>query len=373
MDGPSCDSSDDDHPTALDAEVGVVHPINLSDPGAEEALYDIHSMRAFCGLELGRDAIPDETTILNFRHLLECHDLTKAVFAAVAEHLEARGALLRGGTIVDATLIAASPSTKNRVGKRDPEMRSSKKGNQWYFGMKTHVGVDAKSGLVHTAGVTTGSVHDAKVMHRLIREDDRAVYGDKGYASAARKQAAERAGAACDRKTAWFRGSLDADYFEAYHNRGFVYEKMQKYDEAISDCDPARAIERLHVGGSFFNLNDAALANRRFHFRGDHLLAYSTATAQPITISTAPNLSHKGKLSQRLPIFSNFHPQRQNRIAGRRCNDGDRNVHRACGSQYVDSWHVVEPAMVKNDHAYLSTGPLRSRGEECRQKQLLHV
>ena len=129
---------------------------NLSDPGAEEALYDIQSMRAFCNLELGRDPIPDETTILNFRHLLETHGLTKAVFEAVAEHLEARGALLRGGTIVDATLIAASPSTKNEAGKRDPEMRSSKKGNQWYFGMKAHIGVDADSGLVHTAGVTSG-------------------------------------------------------------------------------------------------------------------------------------------------------------------------------------------------------------------------
>ena len=93
---------------------------NLSDPGAEEALYDIHSMRGFCGLELGRNAIPDETTILNFRHLLERHDLTKAVFAAVAEHLEARGALLRGGTIVDATLIAASPSTKKREASEMP-------------------------------------------------------------------------------------------------------------------------------------------------------------------------------------------------------------------------------------------------------------
>ena len=92
---------------------------NLSDPGAEEALYDIQSMRAFCNLELGRDPIPDETTILNFRHLLEVHELTKTVFEAVAEHLEARGALLRGGTIVDATLIAASPSTKNEAGKRD--------------------------------------------------------------------------------------------------------------------------------------------------------------------------------------------------------------------------------------------------------------
>jgi IS5 family transposase len=167
---------------------------SLSDPGAEEALYDIQSMRAFAGLDLGRDAIPDETTILNFRHLLERHDLTKAIFSAVAEHLAAKGELLRGGTIVDATLIAASPSTKNKAGKRDPEMTQSKKANQWYFGMKAHVGVDAQSGLVHTAGITTGKVHDAKVMHRLIRGDDRAVYGDKGYASAAKKRAAEEAG-----------------------------------------------------------------------------------------------------------------------------------------------------------------------------------
>ena len=167
---------------------------NLSDPGAEESLYDICSMRTFAGLELGRDTIPDETTILNFRHLLERHELTKAVFVAIAEFLEARGALLRGGTIIDATLIAASPSTKNKAHKRDPEMRSSKKGNQWYFGMKAHIGVDATSGLVHTAGVTTGSVHDAKVMDNLIREDDRAVYGDKGYANERKQRQAEAAG-----------------------------------------------------------------------------------------------------------------------------------------------------------------------------------
>ena len=167
---------------------------NLSDPGAEEALYDIQSMRAFCHLELGRDPIPDETTILNFRHLLEAHALTKAVFEAVADHLEARGALLRGGTIVDATLIAASPSTKNAAGQRDPEMHASKKGNQWHFGMKAHIGVDAESGLVHTAGVTSGNIHDATVMDRLIRDDDIAVYGDKGYASGVSKRAAEAAG-----------------------------------------------------------------------------------------------------------------------------------------------------------------------------------
>ena len=167
---------------------------NLSDPGAEEALYDIQSMRAFAGLDLGRDAIPDETTILNFRHLLERHDLTKAIFEGVAAHLAAKGELLRGGTIVDATLIAASPSTKNKEQRRDPEMTSSKKGNQWFFGMKAHIGVDAESGLVHTAGVTTGKVHDAKVMADLIREDDTAVYGDKGYASDEKKRAAEEAG-----------------------------------------------------------------------------------------------------------------------------------------------------------------------------------
>ena len=135
-------------------------------------LYDLQSMRAFAGLELGRDAIPDETTILNFRHLLERHDLTKSIFEGVAEYLAAKGELLRGGTIVDATLITASPSTKNLGRQRDPEMTSSKKGNQWYFGMKSHIGVDAESDLVHTAGVTTGKVHDAKVMHNLVREDD---------------------------------------------------------------------------------------------------------------------------------------------------------------------------------------------------------
>ena len=166
----------------------------LSDPGAEEALYDIQSMRAFAGLELGRDAILDETTILNFRHLLERHDLTKSMFDAVSSHLEDKGALLRGGTIMDATLIAASPSTKNKAGKRDAQMSQSKKGNQWYFGMKAHIGVDARSGLVHTAGVTTGKVHDAKVMDNLIRENDRAVFADKGYVNEKKKRAARAAG-----------------------------------------------------------------------------------------------------------------------------------------------------------------------------------
>lgn len=166
----------------------------LSDPGAEEALYDMHSMRAFAGLDLAHDAIPDETTILNFRHLLEAHNLTEALFDTVSDYLEERSLLMRGGTIMDATLIAAPPSTKNKTNKRDPDMSQTKKGSQWYFGMKTHIGVDARSGLVHTVKTTTAKVHDARMTDDLIREDDRAVFADKGYVSDKRKRAARADG-----------------------------------------------------------------------------------------------------------------------------------------------------------------------------------
>jgi len=166
----------------------------LSDPGAEEALYDMHSMRDFAGLDLARDVIPDETTILNFRHLLERHTLTEALFGAVSAYLEERSLLMRGGTIMDATLIAASPSTKNKSNKRSPDMSQTKKGNQWYFGMKAHIGVDAKSGLIHTVKTTTAKVHDAKMTDDLVRGDDTAIFGDKGYVSDKRKRAARANG-----------------------------------------------------------------------------------------------------------------------------------------------------------------------------------
>ena len=154
----------------------------LSDPGAEEALYDMHSMRDFVGLDLARDAIPDETTILNLRHLLEQHNLTEALFDAVKTYLEERALLLRGGTIMDATLIASSPSTKNEAGKRDPVplvvCRQTTAGQR-----KTHIGVDAKSGLIHTVKTTTGKVHDAKLTDDLIRPDDMIVFGLLGHAT----------------------------------------------------------------------------------------------------------------------------------------------------------------------------------------------
>lgn len=166
----------------------------LSDPGVEEALYDMESMRRFVWLELGEDAIPDETTVLNFRHLLEEHNLTSAVFESVKAYLGEQGLLLSGGSIVDATIIHAPSSTKNQKKERDPEMSSTKKGNMWHFGMKAHISVDANSGLVHTVGVTTASNHDNSVIGELIREDDRAVFGDKGYASDQSKRAARKAG-----------------------------------------------------------------------------------------------------------------------------------------------------------------------------------
>ena len=122
----------------------------LSDPMAEEMLYDSEAMRRFAGIELGDDRIPDETTILNFRHLLEQHGLTEAIFAEVNAHLAGKGITLRSGTLVDATIIDAPSSTKNEAGKRDPEMTSTKKGNDWYFGMKAHIGVNADSGITHS-------------------------------------------------------------------------------------------------------------------------------------------------------------------------------------------------------------------------------
>ncbi len=155
----------------------------LSDPAAEELLYDIESMCRFEGLELGENAIPDETTILNFRHLLEKHKLISKIFEDVKDYLEEEGFLLAGGSIVDATIIHSPSSTKNKDKKRDPEMSSTKKGNTWHFGMKAHISVDAKSGLIHTVGVTTAKTHDAKVIDNLIREDDKAIFGDKGYVS----------------------------------------------------------------------------------------------------------------------------------------------------------------------------------------------
>lgn len=161
----------------------------LSDPLMEETLYDSDAMRRFAGIELGDDRVPDETTILNFRHLLERHGLIEAIFAKVNTYLEDRGMTLRSGTLVDATIIYPPSSTKNKAGKRDPEMSSTKNGNTWYFGMKAHVGVDADSGLVHSLETTTAKAHDSRLWDELLRGQEASAWADKGYVSAEREAA----------------------------------------------------------------------------------------------------------------------------------------------------------------------------------------
>jgi len=159
----------------------------LSDPAMEDALYDSESMRRFTDIDLEVDAVPDETTILNFRHLLEENNLTEKVFDTTQQYLSDKGLLLKEGTIVDATIINAPSSTKNQTRSRDKEMRQTKKGNQWYFGMKAHVGTDTKRGLVHRLIVTDAAVHDSQVMDDLIHGEESEVYGDKAYADEGKK------------------------------------------------------------------------------------------------------------------------------------------------------------------------------------------
>jgi len=168
----------------------------LSDPAMEDALYDIESMRRFAEIAIAVDTVPDETTILNFRHLLEKHQLTKQIFEKTNGHLAKKGLLLREGTIVDATIINAPSSTKNREQTRDPEMHSTRKGNQYYFGMKAHVGTDTR-GVTHTLVVTHAAVHDSQVMDQLMHGEEKVIYGDKGYASRQRKQEYEEKGIKC--------------------------------------------------------------------------------------------------------------------------------------------------------------------------------
>lgn len=166
----------------------------LSDPMAEETLYDSEAMRRFAGIELGDDRIPDETTILNFRHLLERYGLTEALFTEVNAHLADKGISLRSGTLVDATIIDAPSSTKNKAGARDSEMSSTKKGNDWYFGMKAHIGVDVDSGVTHSLDTTTAKVHDSQVWDELLHGDEDSVWADKGYVNAERAAEFKRAG-----------------------------------------------------------------------------------------------------------------------------------------------------------------------------------
>ena len=154
---------------------------NLSDESVEESIYDSYAMRKFMGVNFTEEQVPDATTLLQFRHLLENNGLAEKIFGQVKGKLEEFHLIMHGGSIVDATIIKAPSSTKNSSGARDPEMHQVKKGNEWYFGMKAHIGVDAGTGYIHSVTATPANVHDITETHNLIREDDEVLYGDAGY------------------------------------------------------------------------------------------------------------------------------------------------------------------------------------------------
>ena len=157
------------------------HWFNLSDPGVEEAMYDSLAMRDFVGIDLGREPAPDETTVCKFRHLLEKHDLGRRLFQEVHRHLETQGLKVSTGTIVDASIINAPSSTKNAEQKRDPDMHQTRKGNQWYFGMKAHIGVDSKTKLIHSVVATAANVADSTILPDLLHGEETRVWGDQAY------------------------------------------------------------------------------------------------------------------------------------------------------------------------------------------------
>jgi IS5 family transposase len=169
------------------------HWFNLSDPAMEDALYDSESMRRFAGIELAEDAVPDESTILRFRHLLEQYKLSEGIFAQIRKLLEEKRLLLKSGTIVDATIIAAPPSTKNASGARDPEMHQTKKGKDWHFGMKAHVGTDRR-GIVHSLTTTAANVHDSTQIAKLLHGQEREVFGDQAYWNDSHRKDAQKMG-----------------------------------------------------------------------------------------------------------------------------------------------------------------------------------
>ena len=158
------------------------HWFNLSDPAAEEALYDSRAMRRFVGIDLGREPAPDETTVCKFRHRMERHNLGDRLFGLVNEYLRENGLKVNRGTIVDASIIDAPSSTKNRKKERDPEMHQTRKGQQWYFGMKAHIGVDSRSKLIHSVVATPANVHDSRVLRDLLHGEETRVWGDSAYA-----------------------------------------------------------------------------------------------------------------------------------------------------------------------------------------------
>lgn len=206
----------------------VQHWFNLADEACEEALLDSTALRRFVGIDLGRERAPDGTTLLKFRRLLEQHGLGAALFAQVNQELEARGLTVGTGTIVDATIIGASGSTKNADKARDPDMHSTRKGQQWFFGMKLHIGVDNRTGLVHSAAVTAANVHDKHLLGDLLHGDERRVYGDSAYAhqKALIQQHAPQAKDFTNRRVRW-NGAIDEAERSRNRNKSKIRARVE--------------------------------------------------------------------------------------------------------------------------------------------------
>jgi transposase, IS5 family len=242
---------------------------NLSDPAVEESLYDSVSMRSFVGIDLGVEAVPDETTICKFRHLLEKHALGKKLLFAVNEYLRVNGIKIANGTIVDATIISAPSSTKNKEGERDPEMHHTAKGQQWYFGMKAHLGIDSKTKLIHTILASAANVHDRDALPHLLHGRETRVWGDQGYQGSTRLIRA-RSPRAKDFTNRKYRGRGWFNEVERAKNRTKARVRA-KVEHAIGVIKRIFGFQKVRYRGLAKNLHrlevSAALANIFLHRR----------------------------------------------------------------------------------------------------------
>jgi IS5 family transposase len=230
----------------------------LSDEATEDALYDSQAIRHFVGMDLSRESAPDATTLLRFRRLLEDNKLTATIFEEINRHLAAKGLMMKGGTVVDATIIAAPPSTKNKSGERDPEMHQTKKGNAWHFGMKAHIGVDAESGLTHTLITTAANTADVSVAHGLLHGEEKIVFGDAGY------QGVEKRDENKDLDVSWQVAMRPGRRRELPANpMGRVLEKLEKLKASVR----AKVEHPFHIVKNLFGL-------KKVRYRG---LAKNTA------------------------------------------------------------------------------------------------
>ena len=226
----------------------------LADEALEDALYDSQAMQGFARIDLAAEGVPDATTLLKFRRLLETQDLCKGLFAAINADLTARGLLLREGTLVDATLIAAPPSAKNQEKKRDPEMHQTKKGNQWYFGMKAHIGADRDSKLVHTVVVTTANVADITQTAQLLHGQEQQVHADAGYTGVEKRKEIVALARKIDWQIAGKRGTIKS-----------MVEGAQK--ETLKAIEKAKASVRAFVEHPFHILKNL-FGHRKVRYRG---------------------------------------------------------------------------------------------------------